>query len=155
MGKMVSKKALVAGQIFLYLFTLVIVVLVLIFGYRMVSNFQDRSEELTLLKFKKDLQATIEGVTFGTKKVRTFDVPPGYKDFWLIDPATMGKCPYADRVPPLIQDSINSGSPHNAFLLGPEKFEAWEMRRVYVDFGCVFAEISRNQLQLTLSKGAE
>lgn len=145
------KRGVIEGQMFLYVLTIVILVLVLIFGYRMIVNFQERSEDLKLIKFKQDLQATIEGVTFGTKKIRTFDLPSGYKEFWLVDLVTLGNCP--TEVPPLIQDSVSSGSPENAFLIGPEKFEAWEMERVHVARGCLHSTVTRNQLRLTLQKG--
>ena len=147
-----------ASQAFLYLLTLVIFALILLFGYKMVTSFRARSEDLLLLKFDRDLQATVESVTYGTQKIRTFDVPPGYEAFWLADElhafddadVPMDAC---KSLPPEIKDALTSHTGKNAFLIGSAKFHAFRLEHFSVANGCVRSDVVGNELKLTLSKG--
>ena len=149
-----------ASHAFLYVLTIVIFALILIFGYKMVKSFKDKSDDLLMLKFERDLQATLHSVSYGTAKVRTFDVPSGYRQFWLADLNT-AKDPNGDLVPPCaginvpaeVRDALESGVRKNAFLVGDGDFHAFFLEQVRIGSGCVSADIRNNALELRLSKG--
>ena len=147
-----------ASQMFLTVLTLVIFVLVLIFGYKAVETFRAKSDDLLLLKFQKDLQTTLQSVSYGTMKIRTFEVPYGYHEFWLVDVTnafdTDGNVvPSCTNSPPEILDAIQSRTGENAFLIGPSKFHAFTLTQISIGNGCLSTAVTNNQLQLKLSKG--
>lgn len=149
-----------ASHMLMYVLTLLIFVLVILFGYKMVENFKGKSDDLLMLKFERDLQATLQSVSYGTAKIRTFTIPAGYREFWLADianaqdlttvpPTLVLSC---QRAPPEIRDALESGTGKNAFLYGA-KFHAFTLERVSIRSGCITAPVTNNQLELRLSKG--
>jgi len=143
-----------ASHLFLSLLTIIIFALIILFGYKLTTTFKAKSESLILLKFERDVQATLQSVTYGTTKIRTFDVPPGYEYFWLIDPqqpsCTADNC---GQVPAEILDAWQSPNAKNAYLLGPEKIHAFTLDRLKIAAGCLCMEITNQQVELALSQG--
>ena len=147
---MLRKKA-ISTEILMYLLGIVVFVLLLIIGYKMIFQFKEKSDEIILIKFQKDLQATIDSVSFGTTKIREFEVPPGYREFWLIDRKNAAACA-AQNAPPLVE-ATNLDMENNAFLIGPQKFEAFYIERVSIGSGCLSAAVTNNKITLGLRKG--
>ena len=82
-----SKKAEVASQIFVYIIAMVVVSMVIIFGYKAIKNFASRSDEVALIKFKTDIETTFRqvGSNFNTIKITDFSVPSGYEELCILD----------------------------------------------------------------------
>ena len=51
------------GQIFIYALTLVLISVILVYGYTSIKNFKQKTEDIVALKFQKDLRNAIEGIT--------------------------------------------------------------------------------------------
>ena len=57
------RKAQLYGQIFMYALTLVLISVILVYGYTSIKNFKQKTEDIVALKFQKDIRSAIEGIT--------------------------------------------------------------------------------------------
>lgn len=57
------KKAQLYGQIFIYALTLVLISVILVYGYSAIRNFKQKTEDIVDIKFQKDLRNAIKGMT--------------------------------------------------------------------------------------------
>ena len=123
------KKSQLYGQIFIYILTIVVVSIILLFGYNAVRNFNDRAEQVSCLKFRNDIKNSIEGLIgdFGTVKRKDLELCGSYtkvcfvETFRKIDDITnpiaedsSGAQQFTDKI---IQDSISTGTDKNVFLI--------------------------------------
>lgn len=112
------KKAQI-GQIFVYLISILIIILVLYFGYRAISGIGKAAENTALTKFEKTLAGDIKtDLPYGSIHIRSYAVPLKYKELCFLD------LPKADKIKnsvsigdyPLMKDSIESNAQNNVFL---------------------------------------
>lgn len=57
-----TKKAVVVGQVFIYIIAIIVFALVLIFGYQAITGFLEKGERVGYLTFKTDLENAIKNV---------------------------------------------------------------------------------------------
>ncbi len=65
-----KSRAQVQGQIFIYILSLIIVSLVLLYGYNAIQDFRNKAEEVSLINFKNELEKAI------VKSTRSDDIKP-------------------------------------------------------------------------------
>ena len=73
------RKAQIIGQVFIYALAAVVFGMILLFGYRAVDNFLQRSHEVSLIDLKNDMQSGINSI--GSSKdveKRVFYLPSKY-----------------------------------------------------------------------------
>ena len=131
-----SKKAQ-ADQIFIYIVALVVVGLVIVFGYKSIKNFAARSDEVALIKFKTEIENTFKTVSssFNTVKIANFDVPQGYSELCLVDihfknsvsEFTLDEFTYN----PLILEGVQEKK--NVFLINGIIIESYYVGKIHVD----------------------
>jgi hypothetical protein len=117
-------KAQIQGQIFIYILSVVVVTLVLMYGYRAIRGFNQQAQMIDILEFKTTLQNEIDGIRsdWGSVKTLQIKVPNDYKEVCFVD---LNKGGIINASYPLIADSVNSGVKQNLFLvrnLGEESF---------------------------------
>ncbi len=123
------KKAQSASQIFIYILAILIVGVILIFGYQAVMDFTGRANKITLVQFQKTLQSSIESISnqHGTMKTKEFSLTNEYREVCF---ASNYNTVYSglplDSIfqdYPLIQDAIDpqSGPVKNVFLVKSNK----------------------------------
>ena len=54
-----KRKAQQAGQIMIYVLAIVIVAVILIFGYKSITDFKDRTEMMVKIEFQNKLESSI------------------------------------------------------------------------------------------------
>ncbi|MBW3022548.1 hypothetical protein KY308_00400 [Candidatus Woesearchaeota archaeon] len=83
---MKSKKSQI-GQIFIYLISTLIIVLVLYYGYTAIKNIGKKQEQLELVKFQKAIGDTITYTSsdYGTVRIETFTVPVIFREVCFVD----------------------------------------------------------------------
>lgn len=116
-----GKKAEVSGEIIVYIFGILVVSLVVIYGYSAIQKFIHQSEEVDHLQFEKELTGTIYSVAsdYGTVKIKEFSLPSDITEICFID-LTVTEQAKRDAIKPthpLIHDSWSSDAPANIFLL--------------------------------------
>ena len=119
-----SKKTQIAGQILIYVLAIIIFSLTLLYGYKAVKYFTDKSTEISFLQLEKDITTEIEkvqGDSFGTIKKKVLTIPGNYKHVCFIQ--SYPKFPSAHFSLglnyDLIDNHINSGAIDSNMFLAP------------------------------------
>ena len=107
------------SQVFIYLMTIIVAAFILFYGYRAISVFTEKSEQVSFIQFKNDMENTVTALSldFGSVKVKEFTVPGNIKTLCLV-----GNYPSVLKLNntkyPIIENSVNSGVRKNVFLIG-------------------------------------
>ena len=110
------------GQVFIYVITIVLVSFLLLFGYRAITTFKDKADQVSFLQFRNDLQDTIEVLTtdFGSVKVKDFSIPGKINTVCFVQ--SFPEIPIVISNPeiddyPIIKDSVKDQVNKNVFLI--------------------------------------
>ncbi len=116
-----SSKRGQAEHAFLYILTIVVVGLIILFGYKAIVNLLDVGSTAQKVRFQKDFQnAVSQGKSYGRITTHTFAVGDEYTHVCLIDADAIdqaGSLAGSNVDNWLIKDSVESGAPENAFLV--------------------------------------
>jgi hypothetical protein len=69
-----NKRSQVMGQVFVYIFASFIFVIVLIYGYRGISKFQESSDYVAMVELKTRLRSTVNSIA-SSNSIERIDVP--------------------------------------------------------------------------------
>ncbi len=120
------KKAQTASQIFTYIIAIVVIGIIMLFGYRAVMSFRERGDQVALIQFQKDLDADFQSIAndFGSVELKEYMLSKEYNKVCFVrnyKPVSLDPSDFAGY--PLILDSIGtdaSGEPlptQNVFLI--------------------------------------
>ena len=81
------KKGQVQAQIFVYVLAMLVIGLVLLYGYKSIGTMQERAKQVDILGLKNEIMKSIEKVSndYGTVRAPTLNVPEGYAELCFID----------------------------------------------------------------------
>ncbi|MBI4151608.1 hypothetical protein HY496_01445 [Candidatus Woesearchaeota archaeon] len=84
---MKGKKGLGVGQVFVYIVAALTFALIMIFGYKVISEFISRGETVQFLQFKNDLETSVKKIysEYGSVRVQTFHPPGSFTQVCLVD----------------------------------------------------------------------
>jgi hypothetical protein len=84
---MISKKAMMVGQIFIFVLSMFIVLFILIYGYRVINNFIGTSSGVEMLQFRKNMENYVKSFSteFGSVGYRTLSAPGDVKQLCFTD----------------------------------------------------------------------
>ena len=139
------------GQIFIYIITLVLVTFLLIYGYRAITTFKDKAEQISYIQFKNEIENTIEVLTvdFGSVKVKDFVVPEKINTVCFVTnyPSlpTLSNTKY-----PIIEDSVNSGVNKNVFLIGKNVENSFSVGKISSDEDLFCFPVVDNRIRIRL-----
>ncbi|MFT4310512.1 MAG: hypothetical protein ACMXYC_02680 [Candidatus Woesearchaeota archaeon] len=85
MNKKINKKAVDTNQMFVFVISLVIVGLVLLFGTRTILQFNDRQSEIQYLQFQNNLEDRFENLRYGETRYVDMRVPRQFRHICFID----------------------------------------------------------------------
>jgi len=124
MRRRINKKGFEASQMFVYILSIVVVGLVLLFGTRAIMGWKEDIRKVNYVQFKTDLKNVIEDVAadYGSVKQKSFNIPGEYKRVCFADikyPMSAGGDLIIDGVNyPEIKDAWTDDPPTaNIFLL--------------------------------------
>jgi len=108
------RKAQMIGQIFIFILAAVLFILILTYGYRAITDFLERSEQVTLIEFKEEFQSGIERIKrdYGSVRKLELRVPKRYTEVCIVDPT----CPESVRKMPILYNACLTGT-ENIFLV--------------------------------------
>ena len=133
-------KGQMIGQVFIYLITLVLVSFLMFYGYRAISTFKEKTDQVSYIQFKNDMQNTIETLSldFGSVKVKQFAVPDNINIVCFVRNFP-GMPSISGTRYPVIEDSVNSGLDKNVFLVSTKVEESFFAGKISSaeDFFCV------------------
>ena len=123
-----SKKGVGIGQVFIFIVAALTFALITIFGYKAITGFLDRGEDVQFYQFKTDWERSIRSIytEFGAVRLEDFHVPFRYSRICFVDmsaPYDSAPCVRGD-LDPLACDSWQEnsgyeGSSENVFLNPP------------------------------------
>lgn len=75
------------GQVFVFIIAALTFAMIMIFGYKMISQFLQRGEQVQFYQFKTDLETSIKRIysEFGAVRVTRFQLPPQYTKICFVD----------------------------------------------------------------------
>ncbi len=110
------------SQVFVLLLASIIFILILVYGYKAISQFTQRSEQIGLIDFENDLKNGVKSISldFGSVKRVDLTLPPRHRQVCVFcSPDQLGTCdpsPQFQEDHPLLVESWQSGS-QNVFLV--------------------------------------
>ena len=118
---MLSKKAQLFGQIFIYIIAIVLFSLILIYGYSAIRELKEKSEKITYIKFKTELKSVVRSISpdYGTLKRKIFFIGGDYKEVCFVQTYNKDKdyIVISNTIKnPIINDSFRSNVTENVFL---------------------------------------
>jgi len=84
------KKAQQPGQIFMYILGIIVVSAIIVYGYKAISDFSEKGDEVAFLSFKQQLENTVKSMVsdYGTVKKTSLLVSGKYEKFCVVDFST-------------------------------------------------------------------
>ena len=134
MANKTTMKAQLIGQVFIYVMTIVLVTFILTYGYKAITTFKDKANQVSYIQFKNNMQNTIEtlALDYGSVKVKEFIVPDDITIVSFVN--TFPEVPRLSNTGyPIIEDSVNSGVNKNAFLIGNGVEESFDAGKILID----------------------
>jgi len=120
------RKSQISGTVFVYIFSAIIIAVILIFGYRSIAGTTEKIEQTELAILKNKIISDIEAMKtdFGSSKEVSYSIPQ-QAELCLFDlekkDAIFKNLP--EGFNPLIIDSIRNNIKKNAFVWGNNIFE--------------------------------
>ena len=114
---MKRKRGQIQAQVFVYVLAMLVISLVLLYGYRSINTMGERAKQVDLLVFKNDVIKSVEKVSndFGTVRAPTFNIPPDYEEVCFIDLYNSPE-PEIESEHPLVYEAWEDASA-NVFLI--------------------------------------
>lgn len=121
-----QKKSQAHTQIMIYIFAMIIVSTVLLYGYQAVKGFMGQTKTVALIQFKNDFTATIETSTgYGSVTKKVLEVPAEYRKICFVDRERSFEAEGTEMCDPsnttayepLICDAWKSHDPANVFFV--------------------------------------
>ncbi|MFH1064243.1 MAG: hypothetical protein V1729_04140 [Candidatus Woesearchaeota archaeon] len=86
------KKAQIAGQIFIYMMAVVVVGLIIAYGYSAIKSFSDKGQEVESITLRKSLENSVKAITsdYGSIKRPDTSIPGKYEFVCFTDKARIG-----------------------------------------------------------------
>lgn len=148
---MTSRKGQIS-QVFIYITTLLIVALVLFYGYRAISTFKERADQVSFIQMKNDIENAIESISvdYGSVKTREISLPIDVREVCIIS-SYPGLPDLSGTQYPLIEDSVNSRVMKNIFLIGQQNAgESFYVEKIYIEDDILCVPSISNKLVLKM-----
>lgn len=148
------KNAQIQTQIFIYILSMLIVGLVLLYGYNAISGFRERQGQLSLIEVENQLKNTINAMSSEWESIRPeeMQLPQNHKMICFVDNTYLGgsaDCRLEYHNDPKVQDSgrvvddaIKEGTA-NIFLI-PDGTDNFKIGNLKIDGGCICIEKTGN-----------
>lgn len=84
---MKSKKAMGIGQVFTFIIAALVFAMIMLFGYKAITEFVGRGEDIQLVQFKNDIESSVRSIysQYGAEKVQDFYLPSKYSQICFIN----------------------------------------------------------------------
>lgn len=114
------KRGQILGQVFILILASLIFILILVYGYRAISQFSNRSEQIALIDFQNSMSNAVKAISldFGSVKKLELTTPTRYQQLCVLcsTSETCAPSPEFSQAHPLVFESWQGGS-QNVFLV--------------------------------------
>lgn len=128
------KKAQIQTQIFVYILALIVIALILLYGYSSIKGFVKRSDEVNLVQFRTDFSNAVEMQSHEYRSVIKKQVllPRGYNSIMILDLDKAANVSIKTEYP-LIYESWYGQVKENVFLIGKSQLESFYAGKIFFD----------------------
>lgn len=151
-----KRKSQIQSQVFVYVLAMIIIAVILLYGYKSISMMRQKGEDIDLLSFKQDVEEEVVKMSndYGSANIVTFKTPSGFDRVCLVD---LAKNPDAalKSEQPLVYESWADGTA-NVFLVKDlaEEFQLIQQdTRPLIEMedpGYLCKDIQNNRIELRL-----
>jgi hypothetical protein len=130
-----TKRGQLSDNILTYAFSLVLIAVILVIGYRYFNESKETMTQTDLILLKSKLTSDIRSISqdYGSSKKVSYSLPSS-AELCLLDLDKKGQIPENELINyPLIKDSINSDVKKNAFVLSDSIFESYYIGDIEID----------------------
>jgi len=121
---------------------MIIVGLVLLYGYNAIKGFREKQEKVSLIETQKQIENTIKSMSseYDSIKTERLQLPPNFKSICFVDKDYMGssaaECPgITPDSEAIVKDAIQAGTA-NIFLV-PDGTINYKIGNLQVSEGCI------------------
>ena len=131
-----SRKSQIASQIFIYIIAIFVFSVILLYGYKAIKEFRDRSEQIAFIKFRTDLISTVKRVSpdFGTIEKKEFFIGGEYDKVCFVQTYKPNKNDILNKIgnvgDMVVWDSVNSDVNKNVFLFATKLQESFDVGKI-------------------------
>ena len=118
------RKSQIHAQAFVYILAIIIMAMILAYGYTAVKDITKKGEFTALVKFKTDLKTSITSIShdYGSVKNQEFVVPTKFRQVCFVELSSSTLIP--EEKYPIVNNYVksvldNNAEPRNVFLLPP------------------------------------
>ena len=147
------KKGQIIGQIFIYILAIILIAFVLGYGYKTIAAFRQKTEQVSFIQFKTELQNAVKTITtdFGSVKIKVFPVPGNYNKVCFV--RSHESFPAITSIfnnYPIIRDSVEDNVEKNVFLIKNTAKDSFYVGKIVTspDLYCVDVKNSAIKLRL-------
>ena len=148
------RKAQLYGQIFIYALTLVLISVILVYGYSAIKNFRQKTEDIVAIKFQRDLRNSVESITndYGSISRKEFQLSGETTKICFVESfETFDRNNPISNTPldNIIGNSI-SGTDNNIFIIEKSLKNAFFAGKISVDNDVLCIKPNNNRIILRL-----
>lgn len=141
-----QKRGQIASNVAVWIFGLIVVVLILLLGWKLIGGNKDDAQRALIQQFKDDIRNDISRLSneFNSAELKTYKAPQGIDSLCFIDVDAYydeGFPPVPDN--PIVQDALDDRIPENALLFRDgqvEKFDVGDITLPYPNYVCIPAD---------------
>ena len=102
------KRSQIYSQVFVYILALLVISLILAYGYRFVHNFQQRANQVSCYKFENDLKNAVQRLSsdYGAVERKDLELCSPYEEICFVE--SFGTPSMPNNVDPVIKSDISS-----------------------------------------------
>jgi len=130
------KRGQISGNVFIYIFAIIVIALILILGYKYISSTKENIAKTDLILLKTKLTSDIESISsdFGSSKKVSYSIPD-QAELCLIDLDKKDEIlsNLRSNFNALIKDSIESNVKKNAFVFNKDIFESYYLGDIEIN----------------------
>ena len=156
-----NRKAQIAGQIFIYIIAVVVVGLIMAYGYSAIKGFTQKGEQVEYITLKSSIENSVKGIVsdYGSISRPDIDVPGKYEYVCFVDKNRAGDADNTaicqsmygleDFYQPIVCSAWKTGR-DNVFMV-PDGSDSFEVENILIEgnpFICFEVISNRMKLQL-------
>ena len=135
------KKSQIQSKIFIYMLAIMIGGMVLLFGYRVINEMNEKSDKVAFIRFTNKLNEDVESISYepGSVKTEKYMLPANFGRICFVDLDNIQDTSYLNGYP-IVKDSVESKAQKNVFLLKGDNFETFYVESLHLNdpyFHCV------------------
>lgn len=115
-----KRHAQIIGQAFIYILTVIIIFVILIYGYNAITDFKNKINKISLVKFQTDIESSVDSLSSDYGSIKRLEIDVG--EFEQVCFVESHATPFLtsdleNSLNPIVLDSVKSGTGKNVFLI--------------------------------------